>query len=96
MARAGAGIAGDDVFLGGASSPRRWQKALGEVNVLWVGARCESAAAAGREIARGDRERGMAALQAETVHEGVVHDLEVGTTQTESLVCTRTIAARVS
>ncbi|MGW6243010.1 chloramphenicol phosphotransferase CPT [Streptomyces roseolus] len=87
MARAGARIVVDDVFLGGASSQQRWRKALGEVNVLWVGVRCESAVAAGREIARGDRERGMAALQAETVHEGVVYDLEVDTTRTESLVC---------
>lgn len=95
MARAGARIIIDDVFLGGAGSQQRWQKALGGLNVLWVGVRCDSAVAAGREIARGDRVRGMAALQAEVVHEGVSYDLEVDTTQTESLECARTIAARV-
>ncbi|WP_033322560.1 chloramphenicol phosphotransferase CPT [Streptomyces yerevanensis] len=96
MARAGARVIIDDVFLGGAASQERWQKALGGMAALWVGVRCESAVAAGREAARGDRTPGMAALQADVVHEGVVYDLEVDTTHTESLVCARTIAAHVS
>lgn len=108
MVRAGARVVIDDVFLGGAASQQRWRKALGELGelgepdvprgvpgVLWVGVRCESAVAAGREAARGDRARGMAAAQADVVHEGVVYDLEVDTSHTESLVCARTIAARV-
>jgi chloramphenicol 3-O phosphotransferase len=37
----------------------------------------------------------MAASQAEVVHRGVVYDLEVDTTHTESLECARTIAAHV-
>ncbi|MBB4899080.1 chloramphenicol phosphotransferase CPT [Streptomyces griseomycini] len=96
MARAGARIIVDDVFLGGAASQQRWQKALGRLAVLWVGVRCESTVAAGREIARGDRVPGMAASQADVVHEGVLYDLEVDTTHTESLLCARTIAAHVS
>ncbi|TLQ47938.1 chloramphenicol phosphotransferase CPT [Streptomyces marianii] len=95
MARAGARVVVDDVFLGGSASQRRWQKALGGLEALWVGVRCESAVAAGRELARGDRVQGMAALQADVVHKGVRYDLEVDTTHTESLVCARTIAARV-
>ncbi|MET9900739.1 chloramphenicol phosphotransferase CPT [Streptomyces sp. NPDC006446] len=95
MARAGARIIIDDVFLGGTASQRRWQKALGGLGVLWVGVRCESSVAAGREVARGDRVQGMAALQADAVHEGVFYDLEVDTTHTESLACARTIAARL-
>ncbi|MGW7437094.1 chloramphenicol phosphotransferase CPT [Streptomyces sp. NPDC054849] len=95
MARAGARVIVDDVFLGGAASQGRWQKALGGLDVLWVGVRCESAVAAGREIARGDRARGMAAGQADAVHRGVVYDLEVETTHTEALDCARAIAARV-
>ncbi|SCL68727.1 chloramphenicol 3-O phosphotransferase [Micromonospora citrea] len=95
MARAGARIIVDDVFLGGAASQRRWRKALGGVPVLWVGVRCDSAVAAGREIARGDRVSGMAALQADLVHEGVSYDLEVDTTHTESMACARAIAAHV-
>lgn len=35
---------------------------------------------------------GMAASQAEIVHQGVVYDLEVDTSHTESLDCARTIA----
>ncbi|GAA4616437.1 hypothetical protein GCM10023195_73130 [Actinoallomurus liliacearum] len=95
MARAGARIIVDEVFLGGAESQRRWQKALDTLEVLWVGVQCESAVAAGREIARGDRVIGMAASQAEVVHQGVVYDLQVDTTRTESLECARTIAAHV-
>ena len=98
MARAGARIVIDDIFLGGAASQRRWQKLLDGVDgldVLWVGVRCDSAVAAGREIARGDRVRGMAEAQADIVHEGVHYDLEVDTTHTESLTCARTIAAHV-
>src|SRR5215470_19759018 len=68
MARAGARIIVDEAFLGGAASQRRWRKALGTLQVLWVGVRCEGPVAAGREIARGDRVIGMAASQAGVVH----------------------------
>jgi chloramphenicol 3-O phosphotransferase len=95
MARAGARVIIDEVFLGGAASQRRWQQALGELAVLWVGVRCQAAVAAGREIARGDRIQGMAASQADMVHQGVAYDLEVDTTHAESLECARAIAAHV-
>ncbi|KKZ70808.1 chloramphenicol phosphotransferase [Streptomyces showdoensis] len=95
MARAGARIVVDEVFLGGAESQRRWREHLDGIDVLWVGVRCEAAVAAGREIARGDRALGMAARQAGQVHEGVAYDLEVDTTHTESLECARRIAAHV-
>jgi chloramphenicol 3-O phosphotransferase len=95
MAHAGARIIVDEVFLGGAASQQRWKKALATLQVLWIGVRCESAVAAGREIARGDRVIGMAASQAEVVHLGVVYDLGVDTTHTEALECARVIAACV-
>ncbi|KOG21273.1 MULTISPECIES: chloramphenicol phosphotransferase CPT [Streptomyces] len=95
MARAGARIVIDDVFLGGAASQQRWRTVLGDLPVLWVGVRCDPATAAGREIARGDRTPGMAAQQALVVHEGVHYDLEIDTTHTESLACAHTIAARL-
>ncbi|REE66022.1 chloramphenicol 3-O phosphotransferase [Streptomyces sp. 3212.3] len=95
MARAGARIIVDEVFLGQAGSQQRWQKALGDLQVLWVGVRCDGAVAAGREMARGDRVTGMAFSQADLVHHGVVYDLEVDTTHTESMECARTIAAHV-
>jgi chloramphenicol 3-O phosphotransferase len=46
-------------------------------------------------MARGDRVPGMAALQAEIVHQGVVYDIEVDTSHAESLDCARAIAAHV-
>jgi chloramphenicol 3-O phosphotransferase len=96
MARAGARVIVDEVFLGGPASQGRWRKALGELDVLWVGVRCDSSVAADREVARGDRVRGMAAAQAELVHRGVTYDLEVDTTHTESMACARTIAGRLT
>lgn len=95
MARAGARVVVDEVFLGGAESQGRWRHAMRDLRVLWVGVRCDGAVAAGRELARGDRTVGMAASQAELVHRGVVYDLEVDTTHTESIDCARTIAAYV-
>lgn len=96
MARTGARVIVDEVFLGGAASQRRWREALGDVRVLWVGVRCDSAVAAGREMARGDRVGGMAAGQAELVHQDVVYDLEVDTTHTEAMECARTITTQVN
>ena len=95
MARTGARIIVDDVFLGGAASQQRMRAHLDGLSVLWVGVRCDPDIAVGREIARGDRTVGMAAAQADTVHEGVVYDLEVDTGHTESLDCARAIAARL-
>lgn len=96
MARAGARVIIDDAFLGGAASQQRWRQALGGLDVLWVAVRCDGEIAAGRELARGDRVRGMAASQAEQVHQGVTYDLEVDTTRAESLACAQAIAARLS
>ncbi|MEU8758804.1 chloramphenicol phosphotransferase CPT [Streptomyces sp. NPDC048659] len=95
MARAGARIVVDEVFLGGAASQRRWLRHLDGLDVLWVGVRCDPRVATGRETARGDRTPGMAALQAGQVHEGVRYDLEVDTTHTEAMDCARRIAAEV-
>lgn len=95
MARAGARVILDEVFLGGAASQQRWEKVLHGLDVLWVAVTCEAAVAAGRELARGNRIPGMAVAQAEVVHRGVVYDLEVDTTHAESLECARIIAARV-
>ncbi|MGC4964917.1 chloramphenicol phosphotransferase CPT [Streptomyces globisporus] len=96
MVRAGAKVIIDDVFLSGPASQELWRKALTGLNVLWVGVRCASEVAEAREVARGDRPKGMAAAQAEKVHEGVSYDLEVDTTHMEPLACARTIAPYVS
>ena len=93
MARAGARVIFDDVFLSGAASQERVRLGLEGLAVLWVGVRCAPEVAADREIARGDRAAGMAAAQAETVHRGVAYDIEIDTSRTESLDCARAIAA---
>ena len=94
-ARAGANVVIDDVFLGGAASQQRWEQALGGLDVLWVGVRCDSDVAAHREQQRGDRTPGMAAKQADAVHQGVRYDVNVDTTATEPADCARIIAAGI-
>ncbi|MFE7193765.1 chloramphenicol phosphotransferase [Kitasatospora sp. NPDC057541] len=95
MARAGARIVVDEVFLGTTASQRRWREALDGLDVLWVGVRCAPEVAAARERARGDRVAGMAAAQAEAVHRGVRYDLEVDTALQDAAACARLIAERV-
>ena len=83
------------MFLSGAASQQRVRVGLEGLAVLWVGVHCAPEIAAGREIDSGNRAAGMAASQAETVHQGVVYDIEIDTSHTESLDCARVIAARV-
>ncbi|MER7671133.1 chloramphenicol phosphotransferase CPT [Kitasatospora sp. NPDC096128] len=96
MARAGAPVLVDEVFLGGAASQQRWRAALDGLDVLWVGVRCDPAVAAAREAARGDRVAGMAAAQAEAVHEGVGYDLVVDTSRASAEDCADAILARMA
>ncbi|GMA14904.1 chloramphenicol phosphotransferase CPT family protein [Deinococcus metallilatus] len=80
LARAGAPVIVDEVFLGGGASQARWREALTGLRVLWVSVRCDPEEAARREQARGDRVPGMARHQATLVHQGVTSDLEVDLT----------------
>ena len=95
MARRGAHIIVDDVFLSGAASQDRMRVAFDGLEVLWVGVHCAPDIAAARELARGDRVPGMAESQATIAHEGVVYDVEVDTSRVEALECARVIAGRV-
>jgi chloramphenicol 3-O phosphotransferase len=95
MARAGANVIVDDVFLGGSASQQRTRAQLDGLSVLWVGVRCDADVAEGREMARGDRVAGMAAIQAEIVHDGVFYDVEVDSGAAEAIDCARAIARRV-
>jgi chloramphenicol 3-O phosphotransferase len=95
MARAGARIIVEDVFLGGRRSQERIRELLEDVEVLWAGVRCPAAIAAERERGRGDRALGMAASQAEAVHDGVGYDIEVDSSLASSRDCALAIAARV-
>ncbi len=95
MARAGARIILDEVFLSGGQGQARWRKVLTGLDVLWVGVRCDPDVAEAREAARGDRIAGMARLQAAQVHAGVAYDLEIDTTATDPGACARMIQAHI-
>ncbi|WP_327063947.1 chloramphenicol phosphotransferase CPT family protein [Kitasatospora purpeofusca] len=95
MARAGARIVVDDVFLGGPASKQRWRDALDGLDVLWVGVHCAPDTAAAREAVRGDRPAGMAAAQAVAVHRGIGYDLTVDTGTHPTARCAALVAARV-
>ena len=95
IARAGGRVIIDDVLLGGGEGQRRWEGVFGELDVLWVGVRCDPLIAAGREIARGDRVPGMAASQAGVVHEGMRYDVEVDSGVAEAVECARVIVGVV-
>ncbi|HEX8729513.1 MAG TPA: AAA family ATPase [Ktedonobacterales bacterium] len=96
MARAGASIIIDDVFLSGVAARDRWRTSLAGLSVLWVGVRCAPQVAAAREQARQDRNSGMAAAQAQIVHVGMQYDLEVDTTFASPRDCAERIAERMS
>ncbi len=95
MARAGARIIIDEVFLSGVDARNRWQAALTDVSVLWVGVHCDPAVAAEREGGRSDRIVGMATSQAQLVHSGMAYDVEVDTSDTSAVECARSIAQLV-
>jgi chloramphenicol 3-O phosphotransferase len=52
MARAGARVVLDDVFLGGGASQERMRRGLDGIDVLWVGVRCAPEIAAERSPGR--------------------------------------------
>jgi chloramphenicol 3-O phosphotransferase len=91
MARAGAHVVVDDVFLGGPASQQRWRTALEGLGVLWVGVHCAPEVAARRERARGDRQAGMAEQQALAVHRGIDYDVEVDTTHASAAQAVRPV-----
>lgn len=95
MARAGAGVIIDDVFLDGAASQRRTRHHLEGLQVLWVGVHCAPEIAAAREQARGDRPAGMATRQAAVVHRDVDYDVVVESGSATVEECARRIATRV-
>ena len=95
IARTGTGVVVDDVFLGGLASQERLAVALAGVPIIWVGVMCRTDVAEARERDRGDRTVGMARLQAEKVHEGVVYDLVVDSSDVTPRECASAITAYV-
>jgi chloramphenicol 3-O phosphotransferase len=91
IARAGAAVIADEVFLDGVRSQARLSAALQGLRVIWVGVHCDPDVAESRENHRPDRIHGQARHQAERVHQGIRYDLIVDTTRTESSRCARTI-----
>jgi chloramphenicol 3-O phosphotransferase len=96
MTRSGARVILDEVFTEGAADQRRRREALVGLGVLWVGVRCDPAVTAARELARGDRQVGLSALQERVVHAGVDYDVEVDTTCATPTELAAVIAAHVT
>ena len=89
MARRGASVILDEVFLDGGSGQARLRAAFDGLDVLWVGVRCDPVVATAREADRPDRVPGMATRQALAVHDGVAYDVEVDTTDARRRVVRR-------
>jgi len=96
MARAGALLILDEVFLAGGATQIAMRATLEGLNVLWVGVRCDSDVAVGREALRPDRIPGMARAQARRVHIDMMYDVEVDTTDMSPEACAQQIAAHVT
>ncbi len=96
IGRCGTGLIIDEVFLGGNSSQERLATALSGLPVIWVGVRCDAEVAEARERDRTDRAAGMARLQAEVVHKGVIYDMVVDTTACDAAACAQAIASYLS
>jgi chloramphenicol 3-O phosphotransferase len=96
IAARGTGVLVDEVFLDGGGGQERLQTALGGLEVLWVGVTCDVDVARAREARRPDRVAGQSQSQAAVVHEGVVYDLMVDTTDASSESCAAMILQRVS
>jgi len=72
----------EDNFVSGPAAQHRWATALNGIETRWIGVRCAPEIAAAREATRGDRSVGMAAKQADAVHQGIHYDLVVDASST--------------
>jgi len=96
IAASGTGVIVDEVFLGGKESQERLRAAFEGLQVFWVGITCDPEVARAREAMRPDRVPGMADSQAALVHQGVVYDLIVDTSQASPVACAAEILSRMS
>lgn len=83
MARSGCNLILDEVLLTHELRQHWWQSLKG-LDVALVGVRCALAELERRETARGDRMRGQARGQYDLVHDGMIYDIEVDSTQTHA------------
>jgi len=79
LARSGVNVLVDDITVDGSADQERWNHALRDVEVCWIGVNCAPAVAAAREAGRGGRLPAIARHQAWSVHRGVRYDVEVDT-----------------
>jgi chloramphenicol 3-O phosphotransferase len=64
---------------------------------VWIiGVHCSVTELERRELERADRQRGLAKEQYATIHNGVIYDIEVDTTQRTVEECAQTIKERLS
>lgn len=84
----------DDVSFG-KEEVDLWKKGLKNFNVLWVGLKAPLATLEAREQARANRMQGSARAQATKVHENVIYDLVLDTSQLSLADCVLEICKRV-
>jgi len=79
LARSGVNVLVDDITIDGLADQDRWNHALRDLEVCWIGVNCAPEVAAAREAGRGGRLPAIARHQAWSVHRGVRYDVEVDT-----------------
>jgi chloramphenicol 3-O phosphotransferase len=84
LAVSGIDVLVDEAMLGGADDQALWDAALRDVDVCWIGVRCDADVVAAREATRGDRAPATARAQVELVHRGMRYDFEVDTTHLDA------------
>ncbi|HIF5585252.1 TPA: chloramphenicol phosphotransferase CPT family protein [Vibrio parahaemolyticus] len=95
LADLGLGVIVDDV-MNGSGEQKLWNLALGSTNTLFVGVHCSLDVLTERERSRGDRVQGSAAEQALRVHQGVIYDLELSTSNDTAKECAQQIATHIT
>ena len=94
LAREGVNVILDEV-LAMPDMRSLWLEALKGYEVWFVGVHCALEELERRELARGDRHIGQARGQFGKVHQGMVYDIEVDTTNTSSQIVCESIIAQM-
>jgi len=80
-----------DIVFCGKKTYLELTKELNGLNFKIVKVECPLAELESREIARGDRDIGLAKLQYESIHEGVIYDINVNTLVNSPAQCAQKI-----
>ncbi len=95
LAETGHNVIVDIVFCG-EKTYREMISELSQLNLTLVKVECSLAELEKRELARGDRKIGLASLQYESVHRGVLYDLTVNTENHSPEQCAQAILDSMS